>query len=401
MQASTLKALRAAAVQFDRTYDGLWEDEADMQRGEFLRRFPVGTLDKLTLQEYAIGQNRGQSFCHWAEPGTDKWARITGATANKFGIYYGFAGKGSTERFRYTRKFAGDQPLSGAQSKVYRAVRAELVKLVVSAQALDFEAIDRNSLSQMFKAKVVSLYFDDLYLPICSDRILLDIGVELEIDSKSPSEVQHAALDLRTFVPVTAGWSNLKLSDFLLRLVSDGSKSLAPVQPKAPPPKPKVPNLDWEPNFEALAKAAREKGEKSEAFALEREKARLLSRGMKGLIKKIQDRTKKPRYGYDFQSFSDDGEARYIEVKTFTGGRFFLSANELRIAQDEKEGKRYFFYLVTYDRDGEPEDCLIYRAEDIQAWCDLLPQTFMVKAPRGLEKRMHKDGKPGKAESKD
>jgi hypothetical protein len=392
MKASTLKALTAAAVQFDKTYDGLWEDEADMQRGEFLDRFPVYSLPALTLQEYAIGQNRGQTFCHWAEPGTDKWARIKGATADKFGIYYGFAGKGSKERYRYTKKYAKDLPPSGAEDKVFPIVHAELLKLVESARDLNFPLVDENNLSQMLKAKVISLYFDDLYLPICSKEKLLVLAEELEIYSDSPSQIQHELLELKQVAPIFMGWSNLKLSDFLLRLASGGSKGLAPAQPTTPPRKPKVPNLNYEPNFEELAKAAREKGEKSERFAHDQEKHRLRSRGQKALIPKIQDRTKKPRYGYDFESFSDGGEPRYIEVKTFTGSRFFLSANELRMAQDEELGSRYFFYLVTYDKHGEPEQCLIYRASDVLGWCDLLPQTFMVKAPNGFHKHVQSDG---------
>jgi hypothetical protein len=394
MKASTMQALTKAATKFDKAYDGLWEDEADMQRGEFLDRFPADSLPALSLKQYAIGQNKGQTFCHWAEPGTDKWARIKGATANKFGIYYGFAGKASNERFRYTKKFAGDLPLSGGETKVYRSVHRALVNLVASGEALDFEAVDANPLSQMLKAKILSLYFDDLYLPICSKDILLDIGLELEIDSDSPSQVQHEALGLKKMAAFQ-GWSNLKLTDFLLRLVSGGAKGLAPAAPEAPPRKPKVPNLDHEPDFEALAKAAREKGEKSERFAWKREQIRLRYRGMKALIPKMQDRTKTPRYGYDFESFSDGGEPRYIEVKTFTRSKFFLSAGELRIAQDDEKGRRYFFYLVTYDKDGEPDDCLIYRAADVLGWCELKPQNFVVELPRGFGKRTHPDPKAG------
>ncbi|SEF26701.1 DUF3883 domain-containing protein [Variovorax sp. NFACC27] len=390
MRKNISQTLVAAAAHFNRIYDGLWENGADMQRGEFLERFPIESLRSLTLKEYAIGQNKGQTFCHWAEPGTDKWARIKGATSSKFGIYYGHEGKRPEQRFRYTKKFAGNLSLEGAEALVFPIVRDELTSLVERGRILDFRAVDANRLSQMLKAKILSLYFGDLYLPICSEDILLELARALDIDSKSPSEIQHETLRLKQRLPIFKGWSNLKLTDFLLQQVSGDLTGVAPPQRKAPPPKPKFSNLDFEPNFEELAKKAREKGEKSERFALEREKARLRSRGLGHLIPKILDRTKKPRYGYDFDSFSDADEPRHIEVKTFTRSSFFLSANELRIAQSEGQGKRYFFYLVTYDRDGEPTDCLVYRAVDVLGWCDLLPQNFMVKAPKGFEKGVHR-----------
>lgn len=221
----------------------------------------------------------------------------------------------------------------------------------------------------------------------------MELAVELDIDSESPSEVQHELLRMKQQLSIFRRWSNLKFTDFLLRQVLGGVTSVVLPQPKAPPRKPKVPNLDFEPNFEELSKKAREKGEKSERFAFEREKARLRSRGLESLIPKIIDRTKKPRYGYDFDSFSDIGEPRHIEVKTFTGSSFFLSANELRTAQSGEHGLRYFFYLVTYGRDGEPDGCLVYRAADVLGWCALMPQNFMVKAPKGFEKLVQRDVK--------
>lgn len=388
MSKTTWKSLSAAAQRFERTYDGLWEDEADMQRGEFLGRFPIGSLPTISLQDYAIGQNKGQTFCHWAEPGTDKWARIKGSSADKFGIYYGIAANSPQPRFRYTKKFSGTLPATGAEGKVFRIIRDELLALVESGSELDFAAVDGNRLSPMLKAKVLSLYFDDLYLPVCSIEKLMDIAVSLDIGSDSPSEVQFEALQFKKGVPELSGWSNLKFAAFLLRLISGDREGDTTSLPKPLPRVPKVPNLDAEPDFEEMQRRAKEKGEKSERFAREREEARLRSRGLSKLIPKIRDLTKKPRHGYDFHSFSDYNEPRYIEVKTFTGSRFYLSANELRVAQSEEHGPRYFFYLVTYGKDGEPEDCHVLRSADVLAWCGLTAQSFLVKAPADMLKRV-------------
>jgi len=396
MKASTLKLLVEDAKKFNRIYDGRLEDEADAQRGEFLKRYGLDTLPKLKLNDYTIGTKPKGTFCYWAEPGTDKWARITGASANKFGIYFGQTKHDSEKRFRYTKKFAGDLPMKGAEQRVYRGIRAELLNLVSAGKSLDYLGVDMNPLSQMFKAKVLSLYFDKMYLPICSDDILRDVAQELEFDSISPSEIQAEALRLKGKASIFRNWHNLKLTEFLLMRVAGELEGDVPELPMPPKARTKVPNLDHEPDFEELARKAREKGEKSERFAREREESRLRSRGMSALVHRIQDRTKKPRYGYDFESFTSPTEPRYIEVKTFTGSRFFISANELRLAQDDVVCQSYYFYLVTYNKSGEPEDCLIYRADEVLDLCVLKPQNFLVDVPPGFERHETRETDAGK-----
>lgn len=392
MKANVLKLLVEDARAFDLFYDDGLEDHADAQRGEFLKRYPLKSLPNLKLEDYVIGTKPRGTFCYWAEPGTDKWARITGASATKFGIYFGKTKADNTRRYRYTKKFAGDLPLEGAQGKVYRNVLEQLLLLLERGRALDFLAVDLNPLSPMFKAKVLSLYFKDLYLPICSEDILRDVALDIGFDSISPSEIQHEALQLRRKSPIFRNWHPLKLTDFLLRRLTGERDGLTPLEPKERKRRTRSLNLDYEPNFDELARKAREKGDKSEAFALEWEKGRLIGRGLDALVSKIQDRTKKPRYGYDFESHSSERLKRFIEVKTFTGSRFFLSANELLRADEEPN---YYFYLVTYGKDGEPEECHSFRAADVLDSCKLKPQNFMVVMPKGFETHESREAEVG------
>lgn len=397
MKADVLKLLVEDAKKFALIYDNRLEDNADAQRGEFLERFPLESLPNLKLNDYVIGSKAKGTFCYWAEPGTDMWARIMGASATKFGIYFGKTNKDPTKRYRYTKKFAGDLPLEGAQAQVYKNVHTQLLNLLDRGRALDFLAVDQNPLSPMFKAKVLSLYFKDLYLPICSEDILRDVAQDIKFDSDSPSEIQHQALQLRNKLEVFRDWHNLKLSKFLRWRAAGVLEGTEAPEPKQPQKWTKTPNLDYEPDFNELAKKAREKGEKSEHFAREWEERRLVSRGLGALVSRIQDRTKQPRHGFDFQSFTTAKVKRYIEVKTFSGSRFFLSANELRRAQEDEIGPNYYFYLVTYDKKGEPESCHSFRAADVLERCQLKPQNFIVVAPKGFEKHDSREVEAGKS----
>ena len=139
-------------AKFEAEYDSSHEDTALQTRGVFIRKFPLHSLDKLTLDEYVVGHGQ-PTFCNLVESGTKAWANIQGATSFKFGIYYGKTKSDPTLKYRFTEKF-------GANGKeAFAAVKAALLNLVAlgAASHPDFKAIDDNPLSQMFKAKILSL----------------------------------------------------------------------------------------------------------------------------------------------------------------------------------------------------------------------------------------------------
>lgn len=80
-------------------------------------------------------------------------------------------------------------------------------------------------------------------------------------------------------------------------------------------------------------------GQAGEVFALGFERWRLLQMGAGQLAEQVAhvSVTEGDGLGYDIRSFEADGRPRFIEVKTTSFGErtpFFVSANELRFAQD-------------------------------------------------------------------
>src|SRR5882762_2984665 len=154
-------------AKFEAEYDTSHEDSALQTRGLFIKKFPLHSLGTLTLDEYVVGHH-DPSFCNLVESGTKAWANIQGATSFKFGIYFGKTKSDPTRKYRFTEKF-------GATEKdAFAAVKAALLDLVESgaADAPDFGAIDANPLSQMFKAKILSLYSPERFLAVCSSEHL-------------------------------------------------------------------------------------------------------------------------------------------------------------------------------------------------------------------------------------
>lgn len=348
-----VRALQA----FDRSYDTTRQDSALAARGEFLEKFPLAQLGALRLQDYVIGTQQA-TFCAYVEARTWQWANIRGATARKFGIYHGRTKSDPRHSYRFHKDF-------GTPQQAFRAIKAELLKLVKlgSAKRLDFAAIDGVKLSPMFRAKILSLYFPQRFINICSKDHLRQFAGYLGLPEDLPaSQYQHEIVRLKQANPRCVQWSNPK---FMAYLYHTYRRAEAPV-PKA---QRKVPERPSRPaDFEQIQADRDRIGKLAEEFALRWEKRRLIAAGMDKQADRIRDRRAYPRDGYDFLSFSSPLQRRYIEVKavrqTAPGvWRFFLSENEYVKSRSDAIQGHYFFYLVRFDGRGLPIECKSEEAE--------------------------------------
>lgn len=379
MPLSFTPELQNAAIEFNKIYKDKLESKGTKEREEFVKRFPLDNLPQMTLEQYAIGKGDRNTFCYWQEIGSSTWALTQGTPATRFGIYFGDREKSGERTWRYTKKFCPNLPSERFHEEAYKIIHAKLLQMLQAGQDKDFSAVDKNTFSCMFKAKLLSLYFPHMYLPICSDQLLGKIAAHLGGDSYSRARTQFDARMMKETEPVVKNWSDLKLAQFLIDFFR-GYLSAEPGQLSSEAAT-EVSNIkmDWQPDFEKLQEAARLKGEQSEKFALEYEKKRLRFEHLEHLIPLIVDRTKFPRYGYDFESFTANGLPRFIEVKTHSNGNyFFLSANEIKVAQSESKGPHYYFYLIDYGLDNQPASCTVVRARDMIERADFKPHVFLV-----------------------
>jgi hypothetical protein len=350
------------------------ESEAIAQRGRFLAAFPLNKLFNLRRDDYVIGLQK-PTFCSLAEAGTKEWALIQGATSNKFGIYYGRTKTDPTKKYRYTLKF-GSTP-----EQAFANAKKSLLELIDAARAddLDFDGIDQNPLSQMFKAKILSLYFPEKFLNVCSAEhleMLADILGHENIDS--PSYAQHLLIEEKRKSAITREWSNPKFMSFLYRTYVWKSREIA----TKPGTKPNLKHSAV--NFEEIQAERLRIGLLAEEFALEWELNRL--RGHNTLAEKVDkiiDRRKHPTYGYDFESWSSLKARRFIEVKSVgklrgaAGYRFFLSDNEHKVSLSTNHRSDYFFYLVYFNAKGQPDRVEPWLASEFYESANLKPASFI------------------------
>jgi hypothetical protein len=362
--------------KFEAGYDTSHEDSALQTRGLFIQKFPLQSLTKITLDEYVVGHH-GPSFCNLVESGTKAWANIQGATSFKFGIYFGRTKSDPTRKYRFTAKFGT------TQEDAFATVKNALLDLVAlgAAASPKFAAIDANPLSQMFKAKILSLYYPERFLAMCSSEHLQMMAEILDYPEDLPfSQYQNLLLESKQGNPTTRKWSEPKFMAYLYRVyvrAELGGEHLIR--------KPRI-KKHRRVDFEEMQNQRNEIGRIAEEFALKWEKERLTGARLEHLIDKIEDRRDRPGYGHDFLSYNAEHEHRFIEVKCVAkvtdGYRFFLSDNERQTSLSAAHRDNYYFYLVFFDGSRNPAELLAVVASQLYPKAELLPSSYEVRFDR-------------------
>ena len=368
-------------AKFEAEYNTSHENAALQARGVFIHKFPIHSLGALTLRAYVVGHHE-PSFCNLVESGSKAWANIQGATSRKFGVYFGRTKSDPARKYRFAERF-GNTP-----EEAFAAVRAALIDLVAlgGANQPNFAAIDANPLSQMFKAKILSLYYPERFLGVCSSEHLALLADKLGFAHGMPSsQYQNLLLKAKRADPAARTWSEPKFMAYLYRIYVRPGEAVGPDIEK--PQAQKHRRVD----LEEMQKQKAEIGRAAEDFALGWEKQRLEGANLGHLIASIDDRRDRPGYGYDFLSFSAESEARYVEVKSVAklsdGHRFFLSDNEHQTSLLPAHCAGYYFYLVFFDGNRKPVELLAIRADQVYQTAELLPSSYEVRFDR---KELHK-----------
>jgi hypothetical protein len=371
----SLANLSTELLTFAQNFDTTYEDKAVSTRGQFLRSYPLSQLKNITLDEYVIGKGTA-SFCACVEAKTKAWANMQGATANKFGIYFGKTKSDPTMQYRFTQKFGK------TKYKAFDGVKEALLNLVKAGKSKNFSEIDENPLSQMFKAKILSLYFPDFYLNVCSSEHLEQIALKIGVpEQQFVSEYQHLLFEEKLANKITKNWSNPKFMSFLYAKFIRNDLNTSPSATVRKPRKKSRRRV----NFEDISANRDAIGKASEEFAIEWEINRLIGLGYQELAAKIEDRRDIPSYGYDYLSFSAPGHERYIEVKSVGRDRkeecfrFYLSENEFSVSNSDENSSDYYFYLVLYGKDGKPCDLLAKHAKEFYSSSEIIPCAYVVR----------------------
>lgn len=374
-------------------------------RDAFISKFDREKFSDITLEEYAIGTKKSdKSFCYIIERKLDGLGSIVGATAFKFGIYFGKIKSDKKLKYRFTKKYGE------SKEEAFKNVKNTLIKLLEDGENENLDGLIKSKISPMFKGKILSTYYPEKYLGVFSSEHLDYFLVQLNADSpgitkKDPIIKRKELLKFKNQDPIMKNWTNQQFQYFLYNFYpkkpnvsSDNrntfSEYVIPSFPTNPTPKEvnltivsnqdlglkNKPKLKSNPDYEARNKRNKMIGNRGEKIVLEHEKLLLKNHGLVSESKNV----KKAEYdhlGYDIESYDLEGNRKYIEVKTTSNNsetkQFHLTANEFEKASSLEN---YHLYLVYDILSNEPK---IWKAGNpfnpINVMINLKPQSYVVK----------------------
>jgi len=370
--------LRSRQAEFEGTRQGFKRElkKLEEEREQFLKKFPQKRIPKLALSKYALGGNRSEeSFCYWLENRLKGLGNIHGATAFKFGIYFGRTKSDPIRKYRFRKKFGNDK------DEAFQKVKEAIINLLDAAKKEDIGSIRENPLSPMFKGKILSTYYPDKYLNIFANEHLEYFLDKLKIpyeEAQDEIDKRQLLIDFKNKDEVMSEWTIYEFSKFLYDSFGRPSrKENAPealkeyIESSRDYPKIKEVNAEFVDllinpenpevktgktkrvgrtiDFEKENKNHKLLGNRGELIVFNLEKQYLRGRGKKDLAEKIDWVSKKDdSLGYDILSFEESGEKKHIEVKATkqspdSQATFLISSNQYEKA---KKLSNYYFYVV-------------------------------------------------------
>lgn len=174
------------------------QQEAEIRRQEFVNRFTRAAIASMKVDSYALGRGDNDSFCYHIETSLNAIGNMHGATASKFGVYYG------KENKLIWTDWTGHS---------FDRIRSELLSLYDAGGRDDLGTIENNKLSPMFKGKILCVYYPERYLNVFARRHLEFFLGQLDISyNVHDSEVtlRKLLIDYEKSQLIFSGWSAIK-----------------------------------------------------------------------------------------------------------------------------------------------------------------------------------------------
>jgi hypothetical protein len=382
--------------------------ENEKARKDFIKRFSIEFISKMTLDDYVVGKHNMGSFCNGLETGLMKLGKIKGGTTadKKFGVYYS----------QENGKYVSIGKYNKNPDKAFVIIKQEILNLINAGSQNDIAGIKINLMSPMFKGKILSTYYPDKYLNVFSeqhlDHFLMQFGLYYSKDNDIIDK-REILLGFKNQDEVMKNWSIAEFGKFLysefkppenLKVVNRNLKDYVDAQQDYAPLyriKPIEISIDIDDKAvsdnsgNSIGNAKRRKidfakenairkklGNRGEQIVFDFERTNLQKQGKKDLADKVTWSSQTDdSLGYDILSYEIDGKEKYIEVKSTTNKSgndfsFTLSNNQYKKA---KSLGNYYFYIV-FEANGKRPNIWkvinLFNYEDKGVF--LTPQTYRV-----------------------
>jgi len=142
---------------------------------EFVERWTIDNINKLTLQDY-VGVGNKDTFCQWVETKTRMLGSIKGMTSIKFGIYERKVPAKKPKNYKNDDKYSWLHSYGDNRRTAFESTKRDIIKIIELSEVGKFEKIDSIKLPDLFKWKVAFLYSNERLIPIYKRDVLFKIA---------------------------------------------------------------------------------------------------------------------------------------------------------------------------------------------------------------------------------
>lgn len=177
-------------------------EQANKDREAFLQRFPVSKIRDMSMDDYLLGNGNKESFCYWIHSRLNSIVHLGRWDISRlYGVYYDNNGSLNV----YGSGLGND--VKGA----FATIKEEITKLLVGVENNDYSVVSNSKLHQSFKYKLLSIYFPEKVLPICTEGFLREICEKFGITYNKKDEMVYYILklvEIKKSCEATKNWHN-------------------------------------------------------------------------------------------------------------------------------------------------------------------------------------------------
>ncbi|WP_066174427.1 AAA family ATPase [Bacillus marinisedimentorum] len=179
---------------------------------EFLNEFPLEKIEAMSVEDYALGYKKRDSFSWWLEYNTIPLGSIKGGSAAKHIIYF----RKKDKKWHYPSQFPNVE-------KAWEQLRSDIIQLIKSFDQGTYEGIKDDNLltnATMLKGKISYLYHPDKLMAIYNAnhlrKFLKELGAdEDDFKGKDSIELNIMFSELISNHEELKGYDRLLISHFL------------------------------------------------------------------------------------------------------------------------------------------------------------------------------------------
>lgn len=180
------------------------------ERKDFLKKYPIEDIPKLTIEQYISGND---SFSYWLHYRLRNISETKGFYTSDFEIYI----KDSQKSLSPSYKALFDSDFE----KAFDYLKKQIINFLEDIKQNKYDNFEKYKINSKVKNMLMVVYFYDKFVPVCTNptinMCLKSVSIPFKEDA-SMVDKNLALVEWKKTVPELADWSNQMVLDFCLWL---------------------------------------------------------------------------------------------------------------------------------------------------------------------------------------